>query len=199
MTLHEIQIVNGSTSQNANISYSLVGEPVINGTMNYLVNFDITLISPQINSSQSVSIWFLPNGTATKVTTGSTTASGQYASLEALSFILPFSVMMEVGSILNETTIPSSSYTVVNQTSVVLGSVSVEETVYDFSTQFLSEQNDYCGGSTTTTQQPFSQLVIGMGRIANSNHIIAVLVYETLDSGGSNYTIDMQITSLTRA
>lgn len=196
MAIHEEQIVNGSMSENANISYSLVGEPVINGTIYYQAEFTISLVSAQINSTQTVTIWFLPNGTATKLTTGATTAGGTYASLEALSFDLPFTLLVEVGSIFNQTVISSSAFAVVNSSSVMLGSITVNETVYNFSTQFLNEQNNNCGA---TSQQPFSELLLGIGQIENSNQTIAVLVYETFATGGSNYTIDLQVTNLTRA
>ena len=195
MTIHE-QIINGSNSQDANLSYTLVGEPFINGTTYYQTNFTISYVSAQVTTTQNATIWFLPNGTATKLTIGPMTVSSSYASLEALSFILPFTLITEIGSLFNMSIIPSSAYSIVNESSVMLGSVMVNETVYNFSTQFISMENNNCGG---TSQVPFYKLVLGMGKIANSNQTIAVLLYEEMNSGGSNSTMALQVTSLTEA
>ncbi|MDG6908704.1 MAG: hypothetical protein JRN20_23300, partial [Nitrososphaerota archaeon] len=144
MTMESTEWVNGTVSSNLNSSYFLVGRPQVNGTQGYEVNFTDDIVSSQVTANQTGTIWFLANGTASEVDVGSTKFSGYYAALEGEALILPYNLIFQVGSEFNDTFIsqlPSSDYTVLNQSSVMLGSVQANQTVYSFSPSFLDNMS----------------------------------------------------------
>ena len=195
MTL-QAKSTNGSSTEGANFSYYVVGTPQVNGNGQYQVNFTADVVSGQISTNESMTIWFLPNGTATKLSTSSGNLTGTYANLEATVLFLPFSLMTNFGSVFNQSGVTSSSYAAVNQSIVTLGSVSVNETVYTFNSQYLASENSACASSS---QQSLTSLSLGLGKVANSNSTIAVFVYIAYTSGNVTGTHELRITSLAKA
>ena len=193
MTLQD-KSTNGSSTEGANFSYYVVGTPAVNGTGQYQVNFTADIVSGQISTNESMTIWFLSNGTATKVATSSGNITGSIANAQATVLFLPFSLMANFGSLFNQSGVTSSSYAVVNQSTVTLGSVSVNETVYSFNSQYLATENTACASS-----QNLTSLSLGLGKVANSNSTIAVFVSFAYTSGNVTGTLELRITSLAKA
>jgi hypothetical protein len=196
ISIHEVEVVNQSSSSNVNITYTLAGTPSINGSQYYEVNVTESAVSSQVSGVNSGTVLMLPNGTATRVMLSGTTFTGTFASLEGLLLMLPMFLITSIGSsLLNATLVPSSAYSVVNQSSVTVGLVNLNETVYSFSTQYLNVGSSNCGAVT----QNYTKLLLGLGKVGNSNSTITLMVYEAYSERASNYTVDLQITSLTRA
>jgi hypothetical protein len=68
MAIHETEVLNQSSTANVNLTYTVIGKPV-NSTTYYQVNYTEDVFSPSsTNGTLSGAIYFLPNGTATKLT-----------------------------------------------------------------------------------------------------------------------------------
>ena len=157
MSANELEKVNGSVSESVNAIYSHIGRQVINGSKYFQVGLNESIISPQETGNVPSTIWFLPNGTAAELTVNGVKYSGSFAALEGELLFAIFVVVLEEGTVLNQTGITSSSYSFLNESSVTLGTTIVNQTDYHFSTAYLNNQNACSGSSSNHTD-----LIIGL-------------------------------------
>lgn len=191
MSLHELEKVNGSVAESINSSYSLVGRPLINGSLYFQVSLNESIISPQETGTFPATIWFLPNGTATEMFVNGIKYAGATASLEGELLLASFVVILEGPNMLNQTGITPSSYSILNESSVMLGTTLVNQTDYQFSAAYLNNESA-CSNSSTE----YTELLLGIGRVPGLNFDIAILTYEAYSQSGSTYVDEIQVTSV---
>lgn len=199
MAVFEEEWVNQTVSTNINASYLLVGRPQVNGTQGYEVNFTEYVVSSQMTTNETGTIWFVANGTATEMNLGSSQLSGAFAALEGELLMTPFDVVFEVGSVFNETMIaslPSSAYSVLNETTISLGSVSVNQTDYSFSPSFLTNMTSSEAACTPLTGINYTEFIMGVSKVPGVSFDIFTLSYVNANVNGTSIGVLIQVTSL---
>lgn len=165
-------------------SYAVVGRPVIGSVGYYEVNFTMSADG----LSEAATVLFAPNGTATRVTSGTLGSSvGSAAAAEGRGMVSPFLFEMETSPYAES--LPSSPYArVLNQTAVSLGSTPVMVTFYTENSLPLA----YCGASIT-------KFVEGIGSPPGSN--LSLILYADSEFTSQNATIEVatSVLSLTVA
>ncbi|MHB8567215.1 MAG: hypothetical protein ACYC7D_12605 [Nitrososphaerales archaeon] len=190
--MSEIVVTNSSSPINQNISYSLVGRPTINGSQYYEVNFTQDLVASHVTRNLAGTIWFLPDGNATLLTEGSTKYTGSLASIQADAVMLPYTLVIETGYGFTSGALNSTEYTAINETTVTIGSVKLNQTDYQFSVASLNNESS-CTGLT------YSDFILGMAFVPNANFAIALLLYEVFMQGGTTFAVSFSVSSFTRS
>lgn len=188
MSMSVYQNINGSNPTMENISYSLIGRPFINQSLYFEINFTISVLQSQNITTLEGTAWFLPNGTATEIVTGGTKMGGLFASLEGLEIILPFSIVMVGQEAFGE--VGNAALTVLNQTTLNFGTVQIVQTDYNLSS-YLEAQNQCMAGIS------YSELILGLGSVPQTNFQICTYVYESYMLEGSSYVSAFRVTALT--
>ena len=199
MAVFEKEWINQTVSNNVNASYQLVGRPQVNGTQGYEVNFTDDVVSSEITANDTGTIWFVANGTATEMNLGSSQLSGYYAALEGELLMAPFDVVFEVGSVFNETTIsnlPSSAYSILNETTITLGSLKANQTDYSFTSSFLDNMTASESACTPLTGINYTEFVTGVSKVPGINFDIFTLFYTDGNVNGTSIGVFLQVTSL---
>ncbi len=202
MAIQEEEWVNGTVSTNVNASYLLVGRPQVNGTQGYEVNFTDYIVTSQMKTTESGTLWFMANGTASELVIGSSQLSGAFAASEGELLMVPFATVFEIGSIFNDTSIaqlPPSAYSILNQTIVTLGSVQANQTVYSLSPDYIANQTaaeSACNPSSSGFS--FTKFVVGISTVPGINFKIFTLSYTDFNSNASNYAVLLRVTSLNK-
>ena len=202
MAIQEEEWINGTFSTNVNASYLLVGRPQVNGTQGYEVNITDDVISSQMKTNESGTLWFMANGTASELVVGSSQFSGAFAASEGELLMVPFATVFEIGSVFNDTSmaqLPPSAYTIVNETTLSLGSAQANQTVYSLSPDYIANQTaaeSACNPSPSGFS--FTKFVVGISTVPGINFKIFTLSYTDFSLNATSYAVLLRVTSLNK-
>jgi hypothetical protein len=188
-----------------NLSYSIVARPVINGSEFYEVNITAPDSGgfPTVGPS-TMTIFFLPNGTATEVIEGPFILSGENASLAGESFMEEyFATFMPDGQQFYSITssspsnILSSFFIPINSSIITLGNVRVNQTVYSLDQNFLRYLVGCLGLNQSVLNQVTLQETYGAGPVLGRNFQIMTFTYESEATRNASMVMMMKILSMT--
>jgi hypothetical protein len=190
MSLTETDSANGTVSSE-NSSYVVTSKPG-SGSSYYILNFTETVSSTFGNATESAKIWLDTNGTVNKLEENGNTETGVFAEFDYLTLFASYDLVATGGSALTQPGANSSVYSMLNESSVTLGTVHVNQTDYEFSPAFINSQ-DPCSGIMV------SDFIVGIGTVSGTNLTLGLLFYIAQNISGTNSTSNIRVTSLTKA
>ncbi len=189
MTVSENQLVNNSFTFLTNASYTLIGRPLINGSMYFEINFTISASSQGTSSAGTA--WFLPNGTATAVyfqqgAFAGQTIGGLIAGEQGTGILIPYfyQVMARPAS-------GAMTSLEINQTTLNFGSVRIVQKDYNLTNSIIS---------AAACQQPnehYSAYILGIGQVPGTNFQICTYAYEAITASGTSDAFTLRVLSFT--
>jgi hypothetical protein len=181
---------NSSGSPNSvsmNSSYIVTGQPTINSVQYYVVSVNSTIGG----SPQHLTIWYPPDGNATKVEENGYNFTGTQATDFAFAYMASFYALISFQTTqLNA--LLGSNLKVVNQTSVTLGPTQMTVTTYE--PQTLPFKVNSCSFSAT-----LNSLVLQAGTVPGTSFDLLTYIYENGVFQSANITFFFKVLSVQKA
>jgi len=174
-----------------NISYDVLGQPLVNATLYYRVNVTEMVNMAGVQGAASFTFWFAPNGTLSLVQ-----ARGvNYTGSQTTKYELTFLIFQEIDASSNPTASGSLQQAYVHQLNTTMTMISG----YPESVSYYVPNSvpfSECGTTSTVNSE-----VIGVGTISGSTNKLFVYLYgsETPFGALNPTTILVKVTAVTKA